>query len=236
MKNIAVFGSSGSIGSAFVELLAKDPSNTIHAFSRHHQEANEQNVRVYTTDYSDHSLSEGVSQATEDQLFDTVIVTNGTLHNDSISPEKSFQTLSEKGFMELYRVNTVIPALIAKHTIPRMRKDSRSIFAALSARVGSITDNRLGGWYSYRASKAALNMVIKNLAIEIKRFNTYPIIVGLHPGTVDSALSKPYQKNVPAENLFTPTQSATYLLSVIEHLKPSDTGICYAWDGTIIET
>ena len=106
-----------------------------------------------------------------------------------------------------------------------------SIFAALSARVGSISDNQLGGWYSYRASKAALNMIIKNIAIEISRVNKKAIIVGLHPGTVDSNLSKPFQGNVPYGKLFTPEYSTQKLVEVLKSLTSKQSGKCFAWDG-----
>ena len=107
-------------------------------------------------------------------------------------------------------------------------------FAALSARVGSISDNRLGGWYGYRASKAALNMMIRNLSIEWSRKNDKSIIVALHPGTVDTALSQPFQSNVPAEQLFDPGRAARQLLAVLEALQPTDSGKGFAWDGTEI--
>ena len=106
-----------------------------------------------------------------------------------------------------------------------------SVFAALSARVGSISDNILGGWYAYRSSKAALNMIIKNAAIEISRSNKQAIVVGMHPGTVDSHLSKPFQSRVPKHQLFTPEYAAEKLLHVMTALMPSDSGKCFAWDG-----
>ena len=112
-----------------------------------------------------------------------------------------------------------------------MRKGEKSVFAALSARVGSIADNRLGGWVSYRASKAALNMVLKTLSIEHARRWPESVIVGLHPGTVDSALSRPFNKRVEAGKLFTPERAARQLLDVINVLAPADTGYTYAWDG-----
>ncbi len=108
-------------------------------------------------------------------------------------------------------------------------------FAALSARVGSISDNRLGGWYGYRASKAALNMMIRNLAIEWSRKNDRSIIVALHPGTVDTGLSVPFQGNVPPGKLFDPGRAARQLLAVLDALKPADSGKIFAWDGAEIQ-
>ena len=125
--------------------------------------------------------------------------------------------------------------MIAKHFLPKLNRENLSIFAAISARVGSISDNYLGGWYAYRASKSALNMIIKNAAIEIGRRNKNAVIVGLHPGTVDSKLSKPFQGNIPHNKLFTPEYSAKKLLEVISTLKPWQSGKCWAWDGTEVD-
>jgi NAD(P)-dependent dehydrogenase (short-subunit alcohol dehydrogenase family) len=115
-----------------------------------------------------------------------------------------------------------------------MKRDSKSVFACLSARVGSIEHNQLGGWYGYRASKAALNMMIKTLSIELARSNPRSVCVGLHPGTVDTRLSKPFQGNVGSEKLFAPKKSALALLSVVDNLTPTDTGKIFAWDGEVI--
>ena len=128
-------------------------------------------------------------------------------------------------------VNTIGPTLVGKYFIPFLRKDARSVFAFLSARVGSISDNKLGGWYSYRASKTALNQIIKNFSIEVKRSNANAIFVGLQPGTVKSYLSKPFEKNVKADKLFTPDYSAEKLLDVISNLTNENSGKVYAWDG-----
>ena len=131
----------------------------------------------------------------------------------------------------LFAVNTIGPALIAKHALPLLPKTGKSVFAALSARVGSISDNGLGGWHSYRASKAALNMLLKNFAIELKFKRKEAVCIGLHPGTVDTGLSQPFQKNVADGKLFTPAYSAARLLSVIDGAAPADSGKCFAWDG-----
>ena len=141
---------------------------------------------------------------------------------------------SEKKFKEVFFVNTILPSIIAKHFIPKLSKNNQSILAFMSARVGSISDNKLGGWYAYRASKSALNMMIKNLSIEVGRKNKNAILVGLHPGTVNSKLSKPFQSNVPEKKLFTPDQSVNYLLQVLSKLKNEDSGKIFAWDGSEI--
>lgn len=235
-KHIAVHGASGAIGTAVVNhLLSEFPSAQIHACARRAIQFHDDRVSSHIIDYThESSIADAAKRMTDHQPLDCVIVTTGMLHSDTIRPEKSLRDLNHEQLLELYRVNTVIPTLIAKYFIPCLSKQSRSIFAALSARVGSISDNRLGGWYSYRASKAALNMIIKTLAIETSRKNKQAIVVGLHPGTVDSDLSKPFQANVADDALFTPEHSAEHLVSVISKLESSDTGKCFAWDHTEI--
>ena len=157
------------------------------------------------------------------------------LHAGSIQPEKSLTQIDPQAMLEVMQVNAVGPALVVKHFLPRMRRDARTVLAALSARVGSIADNRLGGWASYRASKAALNMLLKTAAIEQARRFPECIIVGLHPGTVDTGLSKPFQRRVPEGQLFTPEKSVTHLCRVIDGLSPTDSGRCFAWDGNAVD-
>ncbi|MEC9152536.1 MAG: SDR family NAD(P)-dependent oxidoreductase, partial [Pseudomonadota bacterium] len=146
--------------------------------------------------------------------------------------EKSWSALSYDSLERVFRINTIGPALVAKHFLPLLAKDRKTVFAALSARVGSIDDNRLGGWYGYRASKAALNMIIKSLSIELARRRPLAICVGLHPGTVDTALSQPYKRGVTKGSVFTPKRAAGNLLQVLETLKPTDRGGLFAWDGS----
>ncbi|MFT7460834.1 MAG: NAD(P)-dependent dehydrogenase (short-subunit alcohol dehydrogenase family) [Planctomycetota bacterium] len=233
VNNIAIIGSSGALGQAFTQqLAAMYPNATIHAFSRHKPEHILPDVAYHAMDYQDEaSIDASALTASKDAPLDRVIVTTGILHEGDIMPEKSLKELSAEKFQRLFEINTILPALVAKHFLPNLNRNDRPIFAALSARVGSISDNQLGGWYAYRASKAALNMIIKNAAIEIGRRNKQAIIVGLHPGTVDSGLSQPFQGNVPDGKLFTPEFSATKLLEVLESLTPEQSGKCFAWDG-----
>ena len=224
LKNIAFIGSSGGIGQAFVDVLSRQYSNAnLYPFSR---------TGEYRIDYaSEDSIAEAANIASKTGPLDLVIVANGMLHSKEIMPEKSIKELARYKFQQLFEVNTIVPSLIAKHFLPHLNRDYPSIFAALSARVGSISENELGGWYGYRASKAALNMIIKNASIEIGRRNKKAIIVGLHPGTVDTDLSRPFHKNVPVEKLLTPHQSVTKLLEVLVSLTPAQSGKCFAWDG-----
>lgn len=233
MNNIAVIGSSGAIGNAVVNQIALlYPDATIHAFSRHHVNYAHPNIFSCAIDYNDEkSIENSALMAAKDRPLDLVFIATGILHDLDIVPEKSLRDLTSEKFQHLFAVNAIVPALLAKYFIPKLSKENRSVLAALSARVGSISDNNTGGWYAYRASKAALNMIIKTTAIETARQNKNAIIVGLHPGTVDSNLSKPFQNHVPNGKLFTPEYSAQKLLSVIDTLSLEDSGKCFAWDG-----
>jgi NAD(P)-dependent dehydrogenase (short-subunit alcohol dehydrogenase family) len=162
-----------------------------------------------------------------------VLVAAGLLHGDGVSPEKTYRALSAEALNTLFAVNTIGPALLAKHLLPLMPRKERSVFAVLSARVGSIGDNRLGGWYGYRASKAALNMVVRSLAIEHRRTHPEAICVALHPGTLRTALSDPFVSKDAARAL-SPDQSAEAPLDVLSSLTPADSGGFYAWDGAAI--
>ena len=135
----------------------------------------------------------------------------------------------------VFHLNTIGPALVAKHFLPVLPRDRRSLFAALSARVGSIGDNRIGGWHSYRASKAALNMLIRNYAIELGRTHSQAVCVALHPGTVDTALSEPFQANLPEGQLTAPGQAARNLLDVLDGLGSEDSGQLFDWAGKRVE-
>lgn len=162
-----------------------------------------------------------------------ILVATGVLHSGQ-EPERTYKAMTAEHLLRDYRINTVGPALVMKHFAPLLPRDQRAVFAALSARVGSIGDNRLGGWHSYRASKAALNMLLRNLAVELGRSHPQAVVAGLHPGTVDTGLSKPFQKGVAESKLFTPAFSAERLLAVIDGLTPGDSGGVFAWDGARI--
>lgn len=232
-ENIAIIGGSGALGRAFTEQLSTlYPSANIYVFSRNPFEKSTSPITYSSIDYADEaSIKQAAALACQHGPLDMVIVATGILHDGDMMPEKSLRDLSAQKFQHLFEVNAIQPALLAKHFLPKLNSDKRSVFAALSARVGSVSDNRLGGWYAYRASKAALNMIIKSAAIEIGRRNKKAIIVGLHPGTVDSSLSKPFQGNVPDGKLFSPAFSATKLIEVLDALSPEQSGKCFAWDG-----
>jgi NAD(P)-dependent dehydrogenase (short-subunit alcohol dehydrogenase family) len=217
--------------------LATDcPTAAIHALSRSPQQGGGNVHHQFIDIAEEESIGAAAEVASRDGPLDLVVVASGILHRDSaLQPEKSMRALDAEALLEVLRVNAVGPAMVAKHFLPRLRTEHKTVFAALSARVGSISDNRLGGWASYRASKAALNMLLKTLAIEHARRWPDSVVVALHPGTVDTPLSKPFSRRVPAERLFAPAQSAGYLLRVIDDLTPAVTGGFFAWDGTPIE-
>ncbi len=237
-KTVAIIGSSGAIGNAVAEILLDDDGvEAIYRFSRNDSNENSDRVKNLYIDIEDEeSIKDCIKNLSKDIKFDLVFVATGILHNDNdIFPEKSIRDISQSKLEKVLLVNTIGPALVGKYFIPYLRKNSKSIFAFLSARVGSISDNKLGGWYSYRASKTALNQIIKNFSIEVRRSNPNAIFIGLQPGTVKSFLSKPFEKNVRPGNLFTPEYSATKMLEVIENLSLEDTGKIYAWDGEEIQ-
>ena len=154
-----------------------------------------------------------------------IIDATGFLHNDRFKPEKSLRQLDPAHLAYSFAVNATGPALVMKHFLPLLAADERAVFATLSARVGSISDNHLGGWYSYRAAKAALNQLMRTAAIELARTRKHAICVALHPGTVETDLSRPFAK--AGLDLQTPAQSAQRLLAVIDGLTPAQTGLLF---------
>ena len=235
---VAVIGAGGGIGAEFVRQLADDPKVArLYSLARAPDEGVHENIVPLNMDICDqHSVDAAAGRAAADGELDIVIVATGILHRGKdIRPEKSLRDLDADAMLEVFWVNTVGPALIARAFLPLMRRSGKSVFVALSARVGSIGDNRLGGWTSYRSSKAALNMVLKTLSIEHARRFPESVIAALHPGTVATGLSEPFQRNVPEAKLFAPSKSVRHLLQVIDGLTPASTGGFYAWDGCEIE-
>ena len=156
----------------------------------------------------------------------------GMLHDDTTQPEKSLRHLNADQLLKYFQINSIGAALLAKHVQPLLKHRDRAIFATISAKVGSIGDNQIGGWYGYRASKAALNMLMRTTAIEFKRTCPGTIVVTLHPGTTDTRLSKPFQRNVPPEKLFSVDRTVQQLLAVLDQLENDNSGEFFSWDGT----
>lgn len=236
IRTALVVGASGGIGGALVrELVARPAVSRVHAWSRSPLLWSHDKVREATVDIVDEASIERAAADLGD--VDLAIVATGMLiTDDGRRPEKSLRDLDAGHLAQAFLTNAIGPALVAKHVVPRLAQGAEgAVFAALSARVGSIGDNRIGGWYGYRASKAALNQLVRTLAIEMARSGPGPIAVALHPGTVDTALSKPFQGGVPARQLQSADAAASRLLAVVDGLQSNDNGAFVAWDGSRIE-
>ncbi|AUQ73405.1 SDR family NAD(P)-dependent oxidoreductase [Phaeobacter piscinae] len=232
-QHIVIIGATGGIGSALVDHYAAQSPASLTAVARSALPSRPR-VDTHQVDITDDAqLSELANTLrSRDIAPDLVLVATGILSDESgLTPEKSYRQQDPEAFRKVFEINTFAPANVAKHLLPIMPRKGRAVFAALSARVGSISDNGLGGWHAYRASKAALNMLIRNYAIETARSNDQMICVGLHPGTVRTPLSGPFSKNVPESALFEPSQSAAYLAQVIDGLSPDDSGRVFDWAG-----
>lgn len=224
-----ILGASGGIGAAFLAPIAAAGFET-RATAR---QGGATLARVDITDEAS-VASLGETLRVDASPLRLVILATGLLHDATLQPEKSMRALDAAHLARSFAVNAIGPALVAKHVLPLLPRTGKSVFAVLSARVGSIADNRLGGWYGYRASKAALNQIIRTLSIETRRTRPEAILVALHPGTVATALSHPFRGQVDPGGLFTPQEAADHLLGVIDGLTAEDSGGFFAWDGSSI--
>lgn len=231
-RSACVFGASGGIGRALCEALAAGGSERIYAGSRSGVGPQGAAFQRFSFDLLDEASIAAAAAMMRAEPPEWVIVATGVLTlPDGIGPERSYKRLDPDTMAEVFARNTIGPALIAKHMLPLMPRGSAFTFAALSARVGSISDNRLGGWHSYRASKAALNMLLRNFALEMARTHPDSVIVGLHPGTVDSALSAPFQSGLAEGQLTTPQDAAANLIGVLAQLSPAQSGRVFDFRG-----
>lgn len=218
-----VIGATGGIGGAVADALEARRDSVLRLSRR-------SEIPLDLTDEA--SIVSAAASLSDSPAADLLFVATGMLHTPSSGPEKSWRQLDAAKLAESFAINAIGPALVARHFLPRLAPSATLAF--LSARVGSISDNRLGGWYGYRASKAALNMLVKTLAIELARSRPDAFCAALHPGTVDTALSQPFQRGVSPERLFTPDLAAQHLLKVLDRLGPTDSGRCFAWDGSTV--
>jgi NAD(P)-dependent dehydrogenase (short-subunit alcohol dehydrogenase family) len=208
-----VFGASGGVGGALVEAIRDGGRfEQVLGFSR----SGEPGV-----DLTDEASIRTALEAVDGELR-LVLVATGFLHDDRFKPERSMSALDPEHMAKAFAVNTIGPALVMKHALPRLPREGKSLFAALSARVGSIGDNRLGGWHSYRASKAALNQVLRNGAIELGRRRKQAICAALHPGTVETGLSAPFSRS--GLDVRPPATAAQEILAVVDGLGPEASG------------
>ena len=229
---VLIVGGSGGIGQAMVKQIQETyPDATVHATYRHHLPQDRQNnIQWHALDVTnDAEIKQLSEQLTE---LDWLINCVGILHTQDKGPEKSLQSLDIDFFQHNLTLNTLPSVMLAKHFCHALKQSDSARFAVISAKVGSITDNRLGGWYSYRASKAALNMFLKTLSIEWQRNMKHCVVLSLHPGTTDTPLSQPFQQSVPQGKLFTPEYVANCLLPIIANATPAQTGGFFAYDGT----
>jgi NAD(P)-dependent dehydrogenase (short-subunit alcohol dehydrogenase family) len=236
-----IVGAGQGIGLGFVRrFLESDRADKLYATYRDPQspllEISDPRLRCLPMDITDEAQIEAIAHTikTESAKLYTVINCIGVLHDGEMQPEKSLRHLNTEQLLHYFQVNSIGAVLLAKHMQPLLKHDQRSMLATISAKVGSIGDNRLGGWYGYRASKAALNMFMRTVAIEYRRTCPKAIVVTLHPGTTDTELSRPFQRNVPPEKLFTPDRTVQQLLSVLDQLQESDSGEFFSWDGSRI--
>lgn len=232
--DILIAGGNGGIGLAMVKaVMTHFDEGQIYA-TYHRQRPDYQPQRL-TWLYADLTVEENVKALSESiPQLDWVIITSGQLHHQTQGPEKRITQFDHSFYQHIMAQNTLPSMLLAKYFAKQFSESEQPKLAAISARVGSISDNRLGGWYSYRASKAALNQLLKTLAIEWQRTLKQGVVLALHPGTTDTELSKPFQRNVPAHKLFTPEVVAKQLLAIIRQSTPEQSGQFLAYDGGLI--
>jgi len=233
-RHIIVVGASGGIGRAVLnELSHRYPEATLHA-TYHQTACQNQNQRVHWQQLDVRKAEHIRTWANTFDSVDWIINCVGYLHGSQGGPEKNVKSLDAELLVESIRINTLPTLELAKYFAAALKNSVTPKLAAISARVGSIEDNRLGGWYSYRISKAALNMALKTLSIEWKHSHPRGCVAALHPGTNDTTLSRPFQSRVAAEDLFKPSYTASMLVNLVAKLEPAQTGKFWTWDGDTI--
>jgi len=238
-----VVGASRGIGLALVEAQLADPAvrrviatcrpTSDRSGLQRLTELHRERLHRVELDVTDDSSLSSFGQYLDgvDGGVDSTIHAAGILHEASLQPEKSLADCNAANLRRSFEVNSIGPLMVARCLLPRQGRQRPFSFAVLSAMVGSIADNRLGGWYGYRASKAALNQMIRTLAIECRVKHPGARILAIHPGTTDTALSRPFQRNVKPEKLYTPAQTAERILRVIRHAEVAQSGSFLNWDG-----
>lgn len=234
-----IVGAGQGIGLEFVrQFLYSDRVDRLYATYRNSESElltlSDSRLRCLSMDLTEESQIATVIEQikTETPTLHYVINCVGVLHDGAMQPEKSLRSLNADQLVHYFQVNSIGAVLLAKQVQGLLKHRDRSVLATISAKVGSIGDNHLGGWYGYRASKAALNMFMRSTAIEYKRTCPKAIVVTLHPGTTDTQLSRPFQRNVPPEKLFSVDRTVRQLLRVIDGLQESDSGEFFSWDGS----
>ena len=223
-----LFFGYGGISSAVIDNILNNNQNDKVTVVTRKNEIQNNNVEIITFDQLDNYLE-------NNGLPDYIINTIGALHDEKNMPEKSIPQISKEWLHQSIDINTMPTVLIAQAIHKYIKKDSNLKFMIISARVSSIKENELGGWYSYRMSKAALNMLIKTISIEWSRQFKNAIIFGYHPGTVDTFLSEPFKKNIDPSHLFSPQEAAKYLLTNFHNIKQEQSGLLIDWEGKLID-
>jgi NAD(P)-dependent dehydrogenase (short-subunit alcohol dehydrogenase family) len=243
MKNSStlILGANSDIAKALAHRIVTFTQNQLIVVSRNinfYQQAVFKEINVIELkNYHAEEISiavDKIKKITEVEITQ-VFICHGVLHNQHFQPEKRLEDFSEHAFMEVLKANTLTPMLWLKELTPLLTGENDCKITFFSARVGSISDNKLGGWYSYRASKAAMNMLIKSAAVELARRAKNIKLIAFHPGTTDTPLSKPFQKNVPSNKLFTSEFVATRLLDIIENTPSDQTASYLDWQGKSID-
>lgn len=246
--HILIQGAGRGVGLALVQQLLRrddvcisatvrepDNADTLQALARHHGSGR---LALFALDLSDEARIGTVRQAVgrRHPRLDLMMICAGLLHDDQgLWPEKQLADITPDNLTRSFTTNAIGPALMIQHFHSLLSHGERAVIASLSARVGSISDNRRGGWYAYRAAKAAQNQLTRSASIELKRKSKRLICVGLHPGTVDTGLSKPFQKRVPKGQLQSAERAAGHLLDVVAQLTPDDSGQLFDWAGERIQ-
>jgi NAD(P)-dependent dehydrogenase (short-subunit alcohol dehydrogenase family) len=234
LSQAVIFGASGGIGAALAAAVAASGRyDRVWAGSRGGGAA-PAGAAPFAFDLTDEASIAAAASRIGAEVTLAIVATGVLSDGVDFQPEKSFKAQDPAAYARAFATNATGPALLGKHFLPLLPRRERAVFAALSARVGSIGDNRLGGWHAYRASKAALNMILRNFAIELGRSHPQAVVAALHPGTVATDLSAPFTGSGEGRQLFTPAQSAAQLLAVIDGLTPAESGQAFAWDGVPI--
>ena len=234
-KNILIAGSSGAIGSEFTRFYSEDRNvEKIVTLSRKINDSGHKKIQPIKIDYNKEETFENLDKILQLESINTIIIATGILHTDQIKPEKSIDVINSDGLKKVFQVNVFGPMMLVKKLLPLIKKSQGVKIIFLTARVGSISDNKLGGWYSYRSSKSALNMMINNLSIELQRTNKENIVIGIHPGTVKSHLSEPFLRYVK-HNIFSPRESVELMTQVISKITQKDSGKCFDFSGKVID-
>lgn len=234
-----VIGAGSGIGRALIDLWCEAAVRPMLAVARSSSALADfealESVQTRTCDYSDAALT-ALADSLRDEKKDVarLVICNGVLQGEGFRPERALNQIEGSAMRQVFEVNAFLPMRVLAALSPVLKRSTAPRIAVLSARVGSIGDNRLGGWYSYRGSKAALNMMLQCAALELRRLNPAAKLIAYHPGTVDTPLSKPFQVNVDAEKLLAPGVAAAALDAVLSKVEPDGALSYLDWRGDSI--